>query len=304
VSTPDLTPDEVLAAPVSPAGRRPPQWVVTARGAWRMRRTKAGVAIFVGMLVLVIVGPYIAPYSPTEFVGPPFQLPSAKAWFGTDYIGHDVLSRVLWGGRSVIILSVLATVLGLAMGVTLGLVSGYARRWIDETIMRLLDVLLAFPSLVLALLFVSMLGPQLWLIVLMVGISHAPRIARVTRAATLEIAHRDFVHAAEALGVSRMRILGTDILPNITSPLLVEFGLRLTYSIGIIAGLSFLGFGLQPPSADWGLMINENRIGTVVQPWSVFIPVLMIAILTIATNLMADGYGRAVVGIERDTAGG
>ena len=115
----------------------------------------------------------------------------------------------------------------------------------------------------LALLFVSILGPQLWLIVLMVGISHTPRIARLTRAATLEVAQRDFVHAAEALGVSRSRILGAEILPNITSPLLVEFGLRLTYSIALIAGLSFLGFGLQPPAADWGLMINENRIGIV-----------------------------------------
>ena len=155
----------------------------------------------------------------------------------------------------------------------------------------------------LTLLFVSILGPRLWLIVLMVGISHAPRIARVTRAATLEVAHRDFVRAAEALGVSRSRVLRVEILPNITSPLLVEFGLRLTYSIGIIAGLSFLGFGLQPPAADWGLMINENRIGITVQPWAVFVPVFMIAVLTIATNLIADGYGRALVGIERDTSG-
>ena len=302
MSTPSATTDELLGI-VTPAERRPPQWMVTMREAWRMRRTKAGVAIFLAMLIIVIFGPYVAPYSPTEFVGPPFQLPTAKAWLGTDYIGHDVLSRVLWGGRSVIILAVAATVIGLALGVMLGLVSGYARRWVDESIMRILDVLLAFPSLVLALLFVSIIGPRLWLIVLIVGISHAPRIARVTRAATLEVAQRDFVHAAEALGISRRRILGMEILPNITSPLLVEFGLRLTYSIGIIAGLSFLGFGLQPPAADWGLMINENRIGTVVQPWAVFLPVLTIAILTIATNLMADGYGRALVGIERDTSG-
>jgi peptide/nickel transport system permease protein len=302
MSTPSAVPDELLGA-VTPAERRLPQWIVTLREAWRMGRTKAGVGIFLAVVAIVVFGPYVAPYSPTEFVGRPFQLPSSTAWLGTDYIGHDVLSRVLYGGRSVIVLALAATTIGLVLGVLLGLVSGYARRWVDESIMRILDVVLAFPSLVLTLLFVSILGPQLWLIVLMVGISHAPRIARVTRASTLEVAQRDFVHSAEALGVSRSRILGAEILPNITSPLLVEFGLRLTYSIALIAGLSFLGFGLQPPSADWGLMINENRIGISVQPWAVFVPVVMIGILTIATNLMADGYGRAMVGIERDTSG-
>ena len=170
--------------------------------------------------------------------------------------------------------------------------------------MRLLDVVLAFPQIVLTLLFVSVFGPRLWLIVLMVGIGHAPRIARVTRAAALEVAQRDFVHAAEALGMARRKILFDEILPNITSPLLVEFGLRLTYSIGLIAALSFLGFGMQPPAADWGLMINENRIGITVQPWAVLVPVLLIGILTIGTNLVADGLGRAFIGIDRDTGGG
>ena len=220
--------------------------------------------------LIALLGPLVAPYSPTEFVAAPFSPPAIRqVWLGTDYIGHDVLSRVLCGGRTVIVLALAATVIGLVLGVGLGLIAGYARRWIDETIMRILDVVLAFPQIVLALLFVSILGPALWLIVLIVGISHAPRIARVARAATLEVAQRDFVKAAEALGVARRKILFFEILPNITSPLLVEFGLRLTYSIGIIAALSFLGFGLQPPAADWGLMINENRIGVTVQPWPV-----------------------------------
>ena len=223
-------------------------------------------------MVLAIAGPWIAPYSPTQFVAPPFASPAPpKMWLGTDYIGHDVLTRVLYGGRTVILLALAATIIGLGLGVSLGLITGYARRWIDETIMRILDVVLAFPQIVLALLFVSILGPRLWLIVLMVGISHAPR---------------------------------TEIMPSITSPLLVEFGLRLTYSIGLIAALSFLGFGMQPPAADWGLMINENLVGVVVQPWPVVVPVLLIGILTIATNLIADGLGRALIGIERDTGVG
>jgi len=296
------TPEAVtVETPGVVAERRPPQWLLTIREAWRLRRTKAGVAISVAMVALALFGPLIAPYSPTEFVGPPFAAPSATAWLGTDYIGHDVLSRVLYGGRTVISLALAATVIGLVLGVTLGMISGYARRWVDETVMRLLDVVLAFPSLVLALLFVAVFGPQLWLIVLLVGISHAPRIARVMRAATLEVTQRDFIKSAEALGVAHRRILAFEILPNISSPLLVEFGLRLTYSIGLIAGLSFLGFGMQPPAADWGLMINENRIGITVQPLAVAVPVMLIAVLAISTNLMADGLGRALIGIERDT---
>jgi peptide/nickel transport system permease protein len=301
MSSPEVTP-ELLAA-VTPAEKRPPQWIVTVREAWRMGRTKAGVIIFTAIVAVALLGPLFAPHSPTSFVARPYAGPSAKAWFGADNIGRDVLSRVLWGGRTVIGLALAATVIGLVLGVGLGMISGYARRWVDEIIMRILDVVLAFPTIVLALLFVSIVGPRLWLIVLIVGISHAPRIARVTRAATLEVSQRDFIKAAEALGVARRKILSFEILPNITSPLLVEFGLRLTYSIGLIAGLSFLGDGLQPPAADWGLMINENRMGITVQPWPVVVPVILIGVLTIGTNLIADGLGRALIGIERDTGG-
>jgi len=296
---------ELVEPPVVGGERRHSEWLMTLHEAWRMRRTKIGVGIFGAIVLLAVVGPWIAPYSPTEFVAPPFSAADPPTmWLGSDYIGHDVLTRVLYGGRTVILLALAATVIGLALGVTLGLITGYARRWIDESIMRILDVVLAFPQIVLTLLFVSILGPRLWLIVLMVGVSHAPRIARVSRAATLEVAQRDFVRAAEAFGVPRWKILFNEIMPSITSPLLVEFGLRMTYSIGIIAALSFLGFGMQPPAADWGLMINENRIGIVVQPWPVFVPVLLIGVLTIGTNLIADGLGRALIGIERDTGVG
>jgi len=283
-------------------GKRPRSpWRATLKEAWGFGRTKAGVIIFCSILALALFGPVLAPHSPTAFVGLPNQGPSAEAWLGTDYIGHDAFSRVLWGGRTVIGLALAATLLGLVVGVSLGMIAGYAKRSTDDVIMRLLDVMLAFPAIVIALLFVSIAGAKLWLIVVMVGISHAPRIARVIRAATLEVAGRDFVKAAEALGMPKWKILLREILPNITSPLLVEFGLRLTYSIGIIAALSFLGFGLRPPAADWGLMVNENRQAIIVQPWPVLVPVLLIAVLTIATNMMADGLGRAMIGIERDT---
>jgi len=302
MSSPAVT-RELLDGIVPVPAKRRREWVQTLIEAWHLRRTKIGLAIFLGVLAITLFGPLVAPYSPTEFVGVPYSAPSAKAWLGTDYIGHDVLTRVLYGGRTVFSLAIAATIIGLVLGVSFGIVAGYARRTVDESIMRLLDVLLAFPQIVLTLLLISVIGPKLWLIVLTVGLSHMPRIARVTRAATLEVVGRDFIKAAEALGVPRRKILAFEVLPNITSPLLVEFGLRLTYSIGLIAALSFLGFGLQPPAADWGLMINENRLGITVQPWAVFLPVFLIGILTIGTNLMADGLARALLGIDRDTGG-
>lgn len=303
MSTPAVVPELLDGAVPIAAARRRREWVQTVIDAWNLRRTKIGFGIFLLVLAIALFGPYVAPYSPTEFVSVPFSPPSTKAWLGTDYIGHDVLTRVLYGGRTVFSLAIAATVIGLVLGVSFGVFAGYARRIVDESIMRLLDVLLAFPQIVLTLLLISVVGPKLWLIVLTVGLSHMPRIARVTRAATLEVVDRDFIKAAEALGVPRRKILAFEVLPNITSPLLVEFGLRLTYSIGLIAALSFLGFGLQPPAADWGLMINENRIGITVQPWAVFMPVVLIGILTIGTNLMADGLARALLGIDRDTGG-
>ena len=309
----NLGPDEGLNEPLEPrlghdlgisparGKKRRREWVQLLIDALHYRRTQIGLALFLFIVAVAVVGPYVAPYSPSEFIVAPFAKPSSIAKFGGDNLGRDVLTRVLYGGRSVLVLSIIATAIGMILGVSLGLFAGYARAAIDDVIMRLLDVLLAFPQIVFVLLLVSVLGPRLWLIVLTVGLSHAPRIARVARGSTLEIRERDFVKAAESLGVSRLKIAFTEILPNITSPLLVEFGLRLTYSIGLIAALSFLGFGLQPPSADWGLMINENRIGLIIQPYSIFVPVALIAILTIGVNLATDGMARAMIGIERDT---
>ena len=277
--------------------RRP--WLGILRNALRLGRTKIGVAI-VGLLVLVAVfGPLAAPYSPTEFVAVPNSAPSADALFGADALGRDVLSRFLHGGLTVLWMAAAATVLGVMLGVVIGLVAAYARNWLDDVLMRANDVFLAFPQIILALLVVSALGPKLWLIVLVVGSTHAPRVARVMRGAGQEVVERDFIKAAEAVGEKRSRIVFGELLPNVTSPLLVELGLRMTYSIGLVAAISFLGFGLQPPAADWGLMINENRLSITVQPWAVLLPVLAIGLLTVGTNLVTDGIARAAIGIDR-----
>jgi peptide/nickel transport system permease protein len=288
------------SVPVDLARRRRQRPVVLlVRRAGRLGRTKIGLSLVLVLVGTALVGPFFAPHAPAEFAGIPYAHPASGTLLGTDSLGRDVLSRFLWGGRSVLGLSVAATAIGLVLGAAIGLIAAYTRSILDDLLMRGMDVILAFPSIVLALVAVATVGPKLWLLVLVVGLTTTPRVARVTRGASVEVVERDFVQAAEAIGESRFKILIGEILPNITSTLLVEASLRLTYSIGLIAGLSFLGFGLQPPNADWGLMINENRQGLTIQPWGVVLPVLAIALLTIGTSLIGDGLSRAAAGIDR-----
>jgi peptide/nickel transport system permease protein len=243
----------------------------------------------------------VAPHSATASIVAPFAAPSGQAILGGDMLGRDVLSRVLDGGWVLLAMAAAATALGVAIGTASGIAAGYLQGRSDGIIMRTVDVLLAFPQLVFALLLVSILGPTVWLTILAVGLSHAPQVARVMRSATLDVSERDFVKATELLGVKRRRIMAEEILPNLVSPLMVEVGLRLTYSIVIIAGLSFLGFGQPPPAPNWGIMINENRQGLVLSPWAVVVPAILIALLTIGASTFTDAVARVTIGIDRET---
>jgi peptide/nickel transport system permease protein len=206
---------------------------------------------------------------------------------------------VLDGGWTLLIMAVCATALGIIGGAAAGISAAYLRGASDGIIMRTVDVILAFPQLVFALLLLSLLGPKLWLITLTVGVSHAPQVARVLRSATLDVSERDFVKAAELQGMRPAKVMRKEILPNLVSPLMVEAGLRMTYSILIIAGLAFLGFGPQPPAANWGVMINENREGLALNPWAVVAPALLIALLTIGMNTFTDAFARVAIGVDR-----
>jgi peptide/nickel transport system permease protein len=288
-------------AAVPRAARRSSPWRALLLTAWRQHRTKVGLAITLALVVVALVGPYVTPYPPDQGLETqlPYAPPSSDARLGTDNLGRDVLSRFLAGGRSVLVLSGVSTALGMVLGVAVGLLAAYSRGRLDDVLMRSMDVLLSFPQIVFALVLAATVGPELWLLVIAVGITTMPRAARVTRGAAAEVVERDFVRAAEAIGVPRRRILLSEVLPNISSPLIVEATLRLTFNIAVVAGLSFLGFGLQPPAADWGLMINENKNGLTLQPWPVVMPVVAIALLTIGTSLIGDGLARASIGIER-----
>lgn len=255
--------------------------------ALKQKRLLFGLIVTVLVVLFALMGPLLAPHGQNEVVGTPF---ATSGLLGTDYLGQDVWSRLLYGGKTVLLIAVLGTIFGMVFGVLIGVVAAYSGGWWDEVIMRLNDVLLAFPQVLLALVVLTAVNrPRAWIIVVLVGVSHAPRVARLARGVALGIVSRDFVYAAEALGEKRSRVIVAEVLPNMNAPLLAEAGLRLTYSIGLVAGLGFLGFSTDSNAANWGQMINENRLALSTQPWAVLAPVLIIGLFTIGTNLMADG---------------
>lgn len=292
---------EVTDVAISDAERVPPPVRGTSllRRSLRLWRTRVGL-VLVGLIVLLaIIGPYVAPYGPSTPVGAPNSDPGGKAVLGTDYLGQDVLSRLLYGGRSILVMAVIATAIGLVVGASIGLVAAYSRNALDDTLMRGMDVIMALPQIMLALVAVAIVGPHAWVIVVAIALTTAPRIARVARGAAQPIVERDFIAASEAMGVPRWRILFAELLPNTLGPLMVEASLRLTYSIGIIASLAFLGLSPNPNGANWGTMIQENEIVLTVQPWGAVAPIIAIALLTMGTGLIGDGIARTAAGIDR-----
>jgi peptide/nickel transport system permease protein len=275
------------------------QWLAVLGAAARTPRGAVGLALALIVVLIAFIGPLVTPYSPDALVTLAFGKPSGQYLLGGDDLGRDVLSRVLDGGWLLLLMALAATAIGIVAGAAAGISAAYLRGAPDGIIMRTVDVILAFPQLVFALLLLSLLGAKLWLIILAVGITHAPAVARVLRSATLDIAERDYVKAAELQGMRPVKVMFREILPSLTSPLMVEAGLRLTYSMVIMSGLAFLGFGQSPPAPNWGQMINENRVGITLNPWAVVVPAVLIALLTIGTNTFTDAVGRIAIGVDR-----
>jgi ABC-type dipeptide/oligopeptide/nickel transport system permease subunit len=283
-----------------------PTIVPSRRGRLRFLRfwtARVGLVLFTIALLIALLGPVLAPHSPTEIVGVPFSKPSGAAPLGTDFLGRDVLSRVLYGGRTLIGLAMLATLGGYAIGLPAGLVAGYRQGKVDFVLMRAVDVLLAFPPLLFLLVVATGTTENIWALVAGVAIILAPGLTRIVRAAVLDVSQRSYVEAALARGEATPRILRREIVPNILGVILADVGLRLTYAILLIAAMNFLGLGLQPPKADWALMISENRIAISLQPWAVFVPAILIASVTVSINLIADGIARSL-GTSIEALGG
>jgi peptide/nickel transport system permease protein len=269
--------------------------------AFRLWRTRIGGLFVLVLVVLAVVGPYVAPNSPSKFIAVPNSPPGGDAGLlGTDYLGQDVLSRFLYGGRTILFMAVVATAIGLVLGLAIGLTAAYARNALDDVLMRTMDAILAFPQIVLALVAVSLVGAHAWVIIAAIALTTAPRVARVARGAALPIVERDFIAATESMGLSRVRIVSGELLPNVLGPMMVEASLRLTYSIGVIAALAFLGLSPDPNGANWGTMIQQNQIALSVQPWGALAPILALALLTMGTGLVGDGIARTAAGIDRE----
>jgi peptide/nickel transport system permease protein len=267
--------------------------------AWRSTSLSfnVGLGLLAAHLLVAAFGPLVAPFGPTEIgAGTPLSGMSLEHPMGVDQIGRDVFSRMIHGAHVVILLSVAGTALGLLLGSMIGLLSAYAGGWLDEFIQRLIEAFVSIPYLVLGLLAVYAAGPELAgepvLMVVVIAIVYAPRIARMARAAALDIVTRDYVTAARLRGEGAWPIIRRDLAPNTASTLLVEFALRTGYAPALIGAFGFLGFGIQPPSPEWGLMISENRNLILVSPVTVLGPGLALASLVVAINLVSEGLAR------------
>jgi peptide/nickel transport system permease protein len=262
--------------------------------AWRTPGAKIGLLLVVVVTLVALVGPLVTPYSTTDTVARPFQGPSADHWFGTDFLGRDAFSRFLDGGLAIVLLATLATVLAYAIGVPLGMFAGFRRSWPDLLTLGVVDILLAFPALVLLLLLLALAGSELWIVVVGIAAAHVPRIVRVLRAVTIDIVQQEYVEAAVSRGESTAAILRRELLPNLWTPIVADAGIRLTGSFLIAASLGFLGIGLSAPEANWGVMISENRLGLNLNPLVVVMPAVSIALFAVGINLFADAAARAL----------
>ena len=291
-------PPAVLAGPAPPAPQAPAERPARGTVAVLLRAPLfvTGALILLFWASCALLAPSLVHYDPyADDLLNTLAPPSAEHWFGTDQIGRDVLSRVLTGARDILTVAPLATLVGTVAGTAVGLVTGYLGGWVDAVVGRLLEVMLSLPLIIVALLVLVALGPSTPTVVVVVGLVFAPLVARTVRAAVLTERHLDYVAAAAVRGENALHIMAVEVLPNILPPIIVEATVRLGYAVFTIASLSFLGFGVQPPSPDWGLSIAENY-GVLVGGywWTVVFDTAATASLVVAVNLVAESLQRAL----------
>jgi len=267
-----------------------------------LRRSSSGMiglTILVTYLVIALISPSIVPYEPTQIdAASLLQSPSWEHLFGTDSFGRDVFSRVLMGGRIALAITITAGVLAITWGGLLGIVIGFLGGVVDEVVMRFVDALLSFPSIFIYLLVISVLGSSNTILILVLSITNGISIIRIARGATLSFVARDFITAARARGERTATVVLRELLPNVLDVLLVEYAMRWSWMLLYFSSLSFLGFGVTPPTPDWGLMIAENRSRLAIAPWGSIFPMIALGVLVIGINLAADALAKAM-GLDR-----
>lgn len=281
-----------MVTPSAPAAAR----AVRRGGVFRTGRGVTGLAILGAIIGIAVIGPLVAPHSLAAPIGGPGAGPGAGAPLGTDFLGRDVLSRVLDGGLPVLTVALITMVLTYLIGGVAGMAAGLSASAVDAVVMRGVDIFLIFPPLLLLLLLIDGAGPSEWVMIAGLVLVLFPGVARLVRTATLEVASTGFVESAIARGESLPALMRREILPNIAPSVLADVGVRFSGAIILAASVNFLGLGAQPPAANWALMVAENRPIITSNPWSVFVPVLLLGLLTVSVNLVADAY---VAGLGR-----
>jgi peptide/nickel transport system permease protein len=264
----------------------------------------APISAWFGMIVMLIYGicalfaPWIAPYGEAEIIGKAYELSSAKSWLGTDQIGRDLLSRMIYGARNTIGIALVTTAFSFIIGGSLGVLAALKRGWLDQGVSRVVDAFLAIPVLIFALMLLAVAGRSIVNLVIILALLDATRVFRLARSVALNVAVMDFVEAAKLRGEKLSWIVFREIVPNILPPLITEFGLRFCFVFLTISALSFLGVGIQPPTADWGSMVAENKSLITFGRAAPLYPAAAIALLTVAVNFVVDWFLHKTSGLR------
>lgn len=264
----------------------------------KLRKNKAalvGGILIILFIIVAIVGPFFTPYEPSkQIITDKLATPSLDHWFGTDHLGRDIFSRVIHGMKLTLYIGFFSVILGATVGVLLGILAGYYGKKTDTIIMRSMDVLLAFPGILLALAIVSVLGASLNNVIIAVAIFSVPVFARIVRGSTMAVKNLEYIDAVKVLGASDARIIFKHVLPNVTSPLIVQASLNIATAILAASGLSFLGLGAQPPTPEWGAMLSDGRNYLFNAPHVAFFPGMAIVVVVLAFNILGDGLRDAL----------
>jgi peptide/nickel transport system permease protein len=296
IASPPFTPPRIRAAQARGSWvRRQHPWVQVLVRISRNPMGAFGLVIVLLMALLAILAPFVAPYSPVaQHPGQELQPPGAQFWLGSDDLGRDLFSRILFGARVSFVVGIVATALGASIGISTGLVSGYVGGWIDSVIMRFYDALLAFPGIIIGIAVISILGPSTLNVAYALAIGGMPFFARLMRSSVLSERERDYVYAARCIGARDGRIMFVHVLPNTLAPLLVQLSLAMGFAVLAEAGLSFLGLGTQPPDPSWGTMLNDSRAYLREAPWYGLWPGVALTVLLVALNYLSDALRDAL----------
>ncbi|NAZ36545.1 ABC transporter permease [Rubellimicrobium sp. CFH 75288] len=267
----------------------------TARGAAAARALRAmplsaafGMAVILVYALVGLFAPWIAPFSERQVVGGQYLPWSAEHWLGTDHLGRDLFSRLVYGARNTVGIALVTTMLAFGVGTSLGLLAAAVGGWLDGVLSRIVDVLMAIPALIFALLLLTLLGPSIPNMIIVIALIDSTRVFRLARAVAMDIVVMDYVEAARLRGEGLLRIIGREVLPNAAAPLIAEFGLRFCFVFLSISALSFLGLGIQPPTADWGSMVRDTATLITFGDPTPLLPAGAIALLTVAVNFVVD----------------